>query len=346
MSAGTLLGAGLAAALLTAALVEAVRRTSVALALLDRPNHRSSHSAPTPRLGGVGLAVVLLVGLSTIAMTSMATAGQARGLWVLVTIGAVVAVVSLLDDISSVTVMLRLTVHLLAGLALVMLIGSLRLIEMGPLGTIALPAVGGAAVTVLWIAWFINAFNFMDGSDGIAGVQAGIAAISWVVFGLQLDNAALQACGVVLLGSVCGFLFHNWSPARIFMGDAGSALLGFLLATVPWVLGGQAMWIPAVLVLWPFLFDTVVTLAWRASRGERIWEAHRSHLYQRLIRGGWSHRAVATLYGALACVGLLAALSLTGARTVPPLLAVVCLFGAALTVWGLAARAALPPAAG
>ncbi|AMY11717.1 putative undecaprenyl-phosphate N-acetylglucosaminyl 1-phosphate transferase [Luteitalea pratensis] len=346
MIAAVLLGAGVIAALLTATLVEVVRRMSLALALLDHPNHRSSHATPTPRLGGVGLAVVLLAGLSIVAASPVATSSEARGLWAIVAIGAAIALVSFVDDVRSVGASVRLGVHLLTAVVLVGLIGGVRVVDLGPLGSMSLPVAAGATVMVLWVAWFINAFNFMDGSDGIAGVQAAVAGVSWVMFGLQQGSVALQACGVVLLGAVAGFLFHNWSPARIFMGDAGSALLGFLLATVPWVLGGDRLWLPTVLVLWPFLFDTLTTLAWRSSKGERIWEAHRSHLYQRLIVGGWTHRAVAMLYGALAGVGLAAALSLTVAGRTGVLMTASCLVVAAVTLWILATRAVSPPAAG
>ncbi len=123
------------------------------------------------------------------------------------------------------------------------------------------------------------------------------------------------------------------------MGDAGSALLGFLLATVPWVIGPNRLWLPTVLVLWPFLFDTLFTLGRRAVRGERLWEAHRSHLYQCLIVGGWSHRAVALLYAGLASLGLLGGWVLLTAQPWLAVSTAVLIAMAACALW-VAARAA------
>ena len=269
----------------------------------------------------------------------MAAPADARRLLLVVVIGALVSVVSLVDDVWALNAPVRLLVHLAAAAAVVFGIGSVATIDAGALGSATLPGVVAPWLTVLWVAWFINAFNFMDGSDGIAGVQAAIAALSWMLFGWIGGSATLLWCGALLLGSTAGFLVHNWSPARIFMGDAGSALLGFLLATVPWVIGTDRLWLPTVLVLWPFLFDTLFTLGRRAARGERLWEAHRSHLYQRLIVGGWSHRAVALLYAGLASLGLLGGWVL---MTAQPWLAVstaVLMAMAACALW-VAARAA------
>ncbi len=333
------------AGLSTVCLVEVVRRWSLRLALLDTPNHRSSHVVPTPRLGGIGVVATLLGGLGWLAWTAAAHGeALAPSLLRLGAIGAIVSGVSLLDDVRSLSAPVRLAVHLLAATLLALVVDRVGVLDAGPLGALRLSRAAAIAVTVVWIAWFINAFNFMDGSDGIAATQATVAGLSWVVFGAWQGVPALVMCGALLCGSMVGFLTHNWSPARIFMGDAGSAFLGFLLGVVPWVVGGDRLWLPSVLVLWPFLFDTIATLMRRALRREPVWRAHRSHLYQRLIVGGWSHRAVATLYGALALLGMAAALSLLGSRRDVASLLLVAVAGAAALLWNLAGRAAARPA--
>ena len=163
-----LVGGGLVAALLTAVVVEIVRRWSLRFALLDRPNHRSSHVVPTPRLGGIGVALTVLAGLTAVAASAVAAPSDARRLLLVVVIGAVVSVVSLVDDVWALNAPVRLLVHLVAGAAVVFGIGPVATIDGGALGSVTLPGVVAPWLTVLWVAWFINAFNFMDGSDGIA----------------------------------------------------------------------------------------------------------------------------------------------------------------------------------
>src|SRR5262249_43741718 len=154
--------------------------------------------------------------------------------------------------------------------------------------------------------WVINAYNFMDGIDGIAGVQAVVAASSWVIIASQSGAGVFFFLFLILFGSSFGFLFHNWSPARIFMGDVGSAFLGFTFAAAPLLVSRESTFqasllpISGVLILWPFLFDTVLTMVRRFIRRERIWIAHRDHLYQSLIIAGYKHSRVSIVYGFLA----------------------------------------------
>jgi UDP-N-acetylmuramyl pentapeptide phosphotransferase/UDP-N-acetylglucosamine-1-phosphate transferase len=165
---------------------------------------------------------------------------------------------------------------------------------MWSLGWLSLPC------TLLWAVGLTNAYNFMDGIDGLAAGQAVIAAttLAWLAQVHGVSSTALAMA--ILAGSVGGFWLHNLPPARLFMGDVGSAFLGFTFAAWAVLSGGtQAGALPFVawvVVLAPFLFDTSVTLISRIIRGQRWYEAHREHFYQRLIRQGWSHRAVTGLY--------------------------------------------------
>ena len=306
-------GVAMVAAAATGWLVATIRRWALRKALLDLPNSRSSHSRATPRLGGVAIALVLLCGLAILAMSPLASAQQRWALLVLACTGAGVAIVSLLDDVRPLPAVVRLLVHLVGAVVTVALVTPPGTLDGGVLGRVMLAGALAAVLMVLWIGWFINAFNFMDGIDGIAGGQAGTAGLGWAVLGLLTATPTLTIAGALLAGTSAGFLVHNWSPARIFMGDAGSATLGYLLATVPWALGGEPLWIPSILLVWPFVFDALLTLCRRALRGERVWEAHRSHLYQRLVVRGGSHRATAMVYIALAVLGLACAVTvLTG----------------------------------
>jgi UDP-N-acetylmuramyl pentapeptide phosphotransferase/UDP-N-acetylglucosamine-1-phosphate transferase len=146
----------------------------------------------------------------------------------------------------------------------------------------------------------------MDGIDGIAGGQAVAAGSGWAAAGWWTGEPILLVVGLAIAASAAAFLFYNWSPASIFMGDVGSALLGFLLAALP--LATETARPPAeaaVLMVWPFVFDAAFTMARRARRGEPLMQAHRSHLYQRLSQAGWPHASVARLYlgAASACAG-------------------------------------------
>ena len=153
---------------------------------------------------------------------------------------------------------------------------------------------------VLWVVAVTNIYNFMDGIDGLAAGQGLVAGASWGVAGLVTADAFVATGGFAIAASCAIFLARNWAPARIFMGDAGSAFLGFTLATLPLLaaggpLGGRA-WPLGALVLLPFLFDATLTLLRRLGRGENVLQPHRSHLYQRLVVAGAPHAWVSGMY--------------------------------------------------
>lgn len=329
-----------AAAVATAASIEWLIRWAIRRDLLDHPNHRSSHDVPTPRLGGVGIACVLLGGLAWLALRSP-EAGHGHALLTLVVLGLVVAALSLYDDVRSVAPPYRLAAHVVVAVSLVWTVGTVGTVAGGALGRVTLTAPWAGVLTALWVVSLINAFNFVDGIDGMAGAQAAVAALGWVVLGSATGNATLVTAGVLLLAAAAGFLWHNWSPARIFMGDGGSALLGFLLATVPWVIGGPELWLPSVCLLWPVLLDTGWTLVTRAWHGLPVWESHRMHIYQKLVDAGHSPARVSLAYAAASGCGVVIAWMTLRAEAMALLVGAAALVGfVAMTASGLRWRVA------
>ena len=223
--------------------------------------------------------------------------------------GLFIALVSCVDDYRGLPVAVRLICHLTAAIGF--LAGcdvefSTSLSSGGWMGQGWL----GVVAASLWVVGLTNAYNFMDGIDGIAGVQAVVAGLGWVA--LAGNTGRIEAwLGLLLAASSLGFLFHNWPPAKIFMGDVGSAFLGFSFATlaIMGALHDPRLGLAGVLVVWPFVFDTSFTFVRRLAKGENVFKAHRSHLYQRLVLAGYSHRFVTCLYGALAVVGVVLAMA-------------------------------------
>lgn len=291
-------------ALLSLALVGIVRRYALRRALLDVPSDRSSHTVPTPRGGGLGMIVACLL------VVVVALRSGLRAEWALsaTLVGAAaVAVIGWLDDHGSLGVAPRLAVHLLAGLAVAWLARGVP----GPLGLV------GAAAAAWWVFWTvssINVTNFMDGIDGMIGLQVLVFGVHIARLDSGLGEASIVAAA--LAGSGLGFLAWNWAPARIFMGDVGSAALGMLLV-VTGVLAQRAGHWPVSIVflpLFPIFLDAAVTLLRRWRSGEPLTQAHRSHLYQRLANGGWGHARVSLLYGVAAAAGLVVSSIAEGSR--------------------------------
>ena len=286
--------------------------------LVDHPNERSLHDRPVSRAGGIAILAGVAAGLATVAFARPATflEPHAPGYgWVLA--GAlIIAAVSFTDDVRRVSPAVRIVSHLAAA-ACVVLAGL-------PVERIALPGTAlhlgpaaGAAFTVLFVAWLVNLYNFMDGMDGFAGGMTAIGFAALAMLCAGGGTAGLAAVSLVVAAAALGFLPFNFPPARIFMGDLGSTLLGYLCAvTMLWAEHSASipLWI-SVLVFSPFIADASITLARRTLAGERPWRAHRGHFYQRLVRLGWGHRkTVVREYGLmLAC-----ACSAVAALRLPP----------------------------
>lgn len=275
----------LVATLATASLLALLLRRAETLPI-DRPNERSLHQRPTPRIGGLAL-------FPAIVLTLLAVGTPDASTWVPLGLAGVLFAISIADDWRGLPAGLRFGSHFVIASGFALWIAGAS-----PL------AVAGAIA----MAWMTNLYNFMDGANGLAG---GMTVIGFGVLALAAENPIL-ACAAA--GGGLGFLFYNFDPARVFLGDAGSIPLGFLAGALCFVgvAGGQwPLWFP-LLVFAPFVIDATVTLLKRMVRREKVWSAHRQHYYQRLIRMGWSHRRLAMAeYLLMSACGGLALLLLT-----------------------------------
>ena len=291
-------------------------RSRLARLALDHPNRRSLHHAPTPRVGGIGVLVGVGIALAVVGADTMRALGA--GLVVL-------AAVSLADDVRGVGIATRLAAHFVAA---GLLVASVVYTQMG-LAASVLIAVG--------VVWMINLYNFMDGSDGLAG---GMALFGFSFYGLGAwlgGNEAYALLNLSIAAAAAAFLCFNFHPARVFLGDIGAVPLGYLAAAlglIGWNRGLWPLWFP-LLVFSPFIVDASLTLARRAARRERVWEAHFDHYYQRLIRMGWGHRRTALSEYALMFLCGFAAVTALSAGTAAQAL----LVGAAALVYAVLAVA-------
>lgn len=296
-----------AGALILSSLCVSGFRCLAAERMLDIPNARSLHARPTPRGGGLGIVIGVFIGTWGLFLSRILSM-PLREIAALTLGGGIVALIGWLDDIHRLPYRLRLIVQAITSAIIISAVGYYHTITVLFIGDIHLSLIG-ILFTLLWIVGLTNAYNFMDGIDGIAGGQAIIAGLGWTLIGLTSGQSFVGLIGLLLAVTSLGFLFHNWPPARIFMGDVGSAFIGFILAVLP-ILAGQRnprFILAGVLLVWPFVFDTSFTLARRAIRKENIFEAHRSHIYQRLVIAGYSHRFVTLIYMGLALTGAILA---------------------------------------
>jgi Fuc2NAc and GlcNAc transferase len=285
----------------SAMLTKALRAFSRKHGLLDVPNERSSHSAVTPRGGGLAIVVT-----ATVALLALRWFGAIRSDLLLALIGGgiAVAVVGFLDDRHRLPAGIRLAVHVAAALWALACLGGLPPLAIGD-RLMNLSWVGHA-LALLGIVWALNLFNFMDGIDGIAASEAVFVAGGGALLSLVGGWSDLSAGGLVVGAACLGFLRWNWPPATIFMGDVGSGYLGFVIAVMAVAAARDnpvAIWVWLILG-GVFFVDATVTLVRRALRGERLHEAHRSHAYQYLVRRWGSHRRV-TLMALLLNIGWL-----------------------------------------
>ncbi len=308
-----------------------IKRYVEALGVWDTPNSRSSHATPVPR--GGGLSIVILTLLSSVFFVVMLGAGGI--LWPLILITIVLATTGWWDDRRGLSAGIRITIYVITALYAIRAFGGFASLEIGG----AHISLGGFAVpfTVMWIVWLINLYNFMDGIDGIAATQSAVAGCTLGIWFTIHQNYVIALFCYVIMTASLGFLVWNWAPARIFMGDVGSVTLGGIFAVLALV-GEKRHNIPlgaCIILLGLFITDATVTLLNRVFRGERVWEAHRSHFYQRAVLGGLSHAQVT---GGAALVSILLAVFATmemlrvSPRWIWPSAALIVLLGLAISI--------------
>jgi len=284
----------------------AVTRLMMRVNIADVPNARSSHKNPTPKSGGVAIAIAFLIGLIGLFFMQ----DNATGVFAISTgrfalylaLTAMIVVVALADDIWEALPFSKLLAQLAAAIFFAVFIARIDFVFIPGVGEFDLGALG-YLLTVVWIVFFMNAFNFMDGINGIAAVAALLAGTFLALISFIVGAYFVTLCSFCIVLSVPGFLVHNFPNGRIFMGDTGSQFIGFVFASLA-VFGtslddGQlSIYVVPVLFL-PFIFDVVITLIYRTLRRQNIMRAHREHLYQVGTKLGFTHSHVTLVYGFL-----------------------------------------------
>ncbi|MFF5867974.1 glycosyltransferase family 4 protein [Pseudomonas sp. NPDC012596] len=273
-----------------------LRRYALERSVIDVPNARSSHTVPTPRGGGVAIVLAFLL-----AITGFMLGGTSQ-IDVLVALGgggALIAIIGFMDDHGHIAARWRLLGHFIAAGWMLAWMGGLPPLTLLD-WQVDLGWLGGL-LAIVYLVWLLNLYNFMDGIDGIASVEAITTCLSAALLYTLVGLGSYVALPLLLAAAVAGFLFWNFPPAKIFMGDAGSGFLGI-------VLGGlslQAAWLSPplfwcwLILLGVFIVDATYTLIRRLLRGDKVYEAHRSHAYQFASREYGRHLPVT-----LAVVGL------------------------------------------
>lgn len=269
-------------------------RSRWARRVTDEPNERSLHTVPTPRVGGLGVWAGAL---------PVAAFFADPPILVLLGCAALLALISLADDVRSLPIQVRLPAHVAAATIAILAIAAPSMARPG-LGAVE------AALAIVALVWMTNLFNFMDGSDGLAGGMATIGFGAMALAAAQAGQTPLALACAAIASAAAGFLAHNFPPARAFLGDAGSVPLGFLAGALGLHGALSGAWTLAfpLLVFSPFIADATVTLALRIARGEPFWRAHRGHYYQRLVVAGWAPRRLALRASALMALAAASAL--------------------------------------
>lgn len=275
--------------ILSLLLTAVLRRYALRRSIIDIPNARSSHSVPTPRGGGVAIVIAFLLALVLLGVFGIEV-------WPILTAylgaGTLIALIGFMDDHGHIAARWRLLGHFLAAAWALFWLGG-----MPPVSTFGLSIdfgwIGGVLAT-FYLVWMLNLYNFMDGIDGIASLEAicsclGLCLIYWLVG----QTSAIWA-PLLLAMAVGGFLFWNFPPARIFMGDAGSGFLGIILGclSIQAAWAGSEYFFAWLIMLGVFVVDATFTLTRRLVRGDKVYEAHRSHAYQFASRAYGSHKRV------------------------------------------------------
>jgi len=256
------------------------------LRVMDHPNERSLHTIPVPRAGGVAILTAFFVGIGMISFFLDLVLDP-----ILLVCALLIAVISFLDDCYSLSALFRFFIHFCVAAFLVLNGYVLSVLELPGLSW-AWPESIAVVISCLMVVWLINLYNFMDGMDGFAAGMALVGFSCFALLGWQAQQPIFMSANIIVVAAVAGFLLFNFPPAKIFMGDTGSSTLGFLVAAFSlWASAEKIfpIWI-ALLVFSPFIVDASVTLLRRLFEGKKVWEAHKSHFYQRLVQAGWGHK--------------------------------------------------------
>lgn len=284
-SVSLLMGVALAALLVSAIAVDRMRVFALRAQMLDLPGQRRNHAQPTPRGGGVGVVAGALLPLSLL-LSHTTWAGSLLTVYVLAVL--MVALVGWIDDRRGVSAAIRLCVQMVAATLFVV-----------TLWHVQGEALASFAVVGVWllVVGLANAWNFMDGINGIAASQAVLVAAVLAVMWYPVLPWSMAA--VALAAACAAFVPFNLPHARIFLGDVGSVPIGFMLAALIGisVAAGRLQWPMALVLVSAFGIDSALTLGQRIVRGKRWWRAHREHTYQWLVRAGLPHWQVTALYG-------------------------------------------------
>jgi UDP-N-acetylmuramyl pentapeptide phosphotransferase/UDP-N-acetylglucosamine-1-phosphate transferase len=280
-----------------------LRNAAVRHGLLDVPNERSSHVDPVPLGGGLSIVALNLTLWLILALTHFHEVSSMHA-FALIAAGLLIAVVSLIDDMGHVPFPVRLGAQTVAALIFVVGVYPFGHVTFPEVGTLSLGVLAGIA-TVIWLVGMTNSFNFMDGIDGMAGGLAVSAGVGWIILGWVTGHEDLGLLGGVLGASALGFLFHNWHPARIFMGDVGATFLGFAFGALTVVAAHKnpTLALAGALLVWPSFFDSGFTVARRLLHRGNIFVGHRTFLFHRLVLAGWSHSQASSLYFGLPLLG-------------------------------------------
>lgn len=276
--------------------------------VLDLPNERSSHTRPTPRGGGLGVTPVIAAALALLGHPVPATGAVA------------LMMLSWIDDRRGLPPGPRFAAQALV-------VGCV-LATLGDASILPLPLWLDRLLVGLGWLWFVNLFNFMDGIDGISGVES--AAIGLGIALVGGPDLALPALAVA--GAGLGFLVWNWHPAKLFLGDAGSVPLGLVLGGLLAALAAQGHLAAALILPAYYLADATITLLWRLKDGEKVWQAHRRHFYQRAVRGGQSHSRVASAVAGVNVLLILCAILTAEGHMVPGIVGAVLAVAGILTL--------------
>jgi Fuc2NAc and GlcNAc transferase len=318
--------------------------------ILDVPSERSSHKTPTPRGGGAGMVIAFALASAVCARIYQWN----EGFWWILGTSLGMAALGWWDDRVSLSARLRLRVQVFLSIAVLLGMHSMPslMVSQAFWGEWLHLPILVYLLLLLFVIWMANLYNFMDGVDGILGLQSLTVALLLGFLAWQKQDIELAWIYLLLASALLGFLFFNWSPARIFMGDVGSVFLGFIFAAlaVYGELRGTLSFSITVLMHGAFVVDATMTLLRRLSRGKKPQVAHRSHAYQKLVAGrSWSHAGVSLLYGGVNLLWLfpLAWAAQKGLFAVPPEL-LVALAWLPLIFLGFALRSGvdLEPALG